>query len=187
MHAGIDFGARRSGKTAVCVFMEDEWVIEQSNKGIDSDKFIESIVHEQDIRRIFIDAPLSLPSVFTGTPGANDYFYRSADREVSAMSPMFLGGLTARAIRHKDYWLKEEREVFEAYPAGLVREWDLGQFYKKDKEAFLIRLKERVPMEMPDPENWHQVDALLAWLTGWRYEKETFRTFGDPGEGLIIV
>jgi uncharacterized protein len=48
---------------------------------------------------VCIDAPLSLPGVFTGLAGCDDYFYRASDRALRAMSPMFLGGLTARAMR----------------------------------------------------------------------------------------
>lgn len=49
-----------------------------------------------------------------------------ADRQAKDMSPMFLGGLTARAIALSKEWRKLGIAVHEAYPAALIRqEWDM--------------------------------------------------------------
>ena len=37
------------------------------------------------------------------------------------------------------------------------------------------------------PENWHQVDAALAWLSGWRHLNNTAEIYGEEKEGLIYV
>ncbi len=186
VHAGIDFGAKRSGKTVVCLRREGQWIIEQSKKDADADIFVEELIDQFDIKDIYIDAPLSLPAVYQSGQG-DDYFYRQADRQASAMSPMFLGGLTARAIRLKDAWARQGRQVFESYPAGLVREYQLGKPYKKDIDQFLALLEPLLGMQMPEVKNWHQADALLAWITGWRATRDNHICLGDPSEGIIYI
>lgn len=168
------------------MYLNDTWIIRQSKKDTDADTFLDALVQEFAIEKIFIDAPLSLPRVYIDNSG-EEYFYRQADKEVSAMSPMFLGGLTARAIRNKHRWEAQGRQVCEAYPAALVRELDLTKYYKKYPDAFLLALQQHVPMTLPVPENWHQTDALLAWITGFRTIQDTHRTIGDPEEGLIYI
>lgn len=186
VHAGIDFGARRSGKTVICIRHEDEWILEQSKKDADADAFVDELINQYDIEDIFIDAPLSLPLVYSGGEG-DDYFYRNADRQASAMSPMFLGGLTARAIRLKDSWVKQGRRIYESYPAGLVREYQLGTPYKKDIDQFLELLQPLIGISLPEVKNWHQADALLAWSTGLRTHKNEHVCLGDPAEGVIYI
>lgn len=185
-HLGIDFGSKRSGKTAVCYRRDDTWVFEQSRKDSDADAFVQALVRTLDAPALFIDAPLSLPAVLSGGAG-KDYFYRKADREAKAMSPMFLGGLTARAIRLKDTWEAEGRNVYEAYPAGLVDHLEIRLNYKKDPGQFLNDLSAKTGLALPEPSNWHQADALLAWLTGKRVLEGNHLTLGDPGEGLICI
>lgn len=185
-HIGIDFGAKRSGKTAACFRLDGEWFLEQSIKDTDADAFVQALVQTRDFRHIFMDAPMSLPSVYTGG-GGDDYFYRSADREAAAMSPMFLGGLTARAMQLKDTWTDQGRRVFEAYPAGLVRELGLKDSYKKNLPHFTALLRENTELNLPEPGNWHQADAILAWLTGERVLAGRNVTLGDPAEGLIHI
>lgn len=185
-HIGIDFGAKRSGKTAACFRFEGEWFLEQSIKDTDADAFVQALIQTRDFRHIFMDAPMSLPSVYTGGEG-DDYFYRRADREARAMSPMFLGGLTARAMQLKDTWIAQDRKVFEAYPAGLVRELGLKDSYKKNLPHFTLLLRENTGHDLPEPANWHQADAILAWLTGERVLTDRHLTLGDPAEGLICI
>jgi uncharacterized protein len=186
MHAGIDFGSKRSGKTAVCMYSDDTWIIRQSKKDSDADTFLEAFIQEFAVEKIFIDAPLSLPRVYLTNDG-DDYFYRKADKEVSAMSPMFLGGLTARAMSNKHRWEAQGRQVWEAYPAALVRELNLITYYRKYPEEFQMTLQKQMPVKLPPLENWHQTDALLAWITGYRMMQNEHRMIGDPDEGLIYI
>ena len=37
------------------------------------------------------------------------------------------------------------------------------------------------------PENWHQFDALLAYISGLRFQSGIHQTFGDPEEGQIVI
>lgn len=185
MHLGIDFGAKLAGTTTVCFANDGQLYQLQSNKKQDADAWLRHLVEEQKPSAIFMDAPLSLPSVYKSF-GA-DYHYRVCDRAVGAMSPMFLGGLTARAMQLRARF--PEIPFYEAYPAQHVRLQFAGAMgYKTDLAMFLEKLTERLPHPFAQqPNNWHQVDSVLAWLTGWRHGCEVAVAFGDADEGLIWV
>ena len=95
-HVGIDFGARSAGNTVVCVREKGLFRFHRSAKDSDGDAWLRSLIDELRPAAIYIDAPLSLPGVYTGR--GHDHFFRAADRQAGGMSPMFLGGLTARAM-----------------------------------------------------------------------------------------
>ena len=98
--AGIDYGSKLAGTTCIAWMKEGQLKIIQSAKNQDADEWIITQLDNESIDQIFMDAPLSLPPAFHD-PLSDEFFYRAADRELKAMSPMFLGGLTARAMRLK--------------------------------------------------------------------------------------
>ncbi len=185
--AGIDFGAKQAGTTCFCYAENHRLQILQSQKKKDADDFL--MHHLQDGRFLLIgmDAPLSLPLVYSA--GGDDYFFRQADRELKAMSPMFLGGLTARAMRLESLWRQQGIVVIECYPAALIGQMEtLQQSYKTDLAVFRNTLAASLQeFELPPLANWHQADSLLAWISAWRYSKGEHLSFGHPEEGLIIV
>lgn len=189
MIAGIDFGSKLAGTTVFAWFDGHKVQLLQSAKVQDADASLEKWVAEKQIRQIFMDAPLSLPGVYTGE--GSDYFYRAGDRELGAMSPLFLGGLTARAMRLAAGWRKVGLEVFEAYPGALWKEiGDKKLAYKKELGELpgcTALLQQHWKVKLPEVANWHQFDALLALTTGLRYGKGEVRIFGDPREGSIHV
>lgn len=189
MIAGIDFGSKLAGTTVLAWFDGQQLHLEQTAKGQDADALLEKWVAEKSIKQIFMDAPLSLPGVYTGE--GNDYFYRAGDRELGAMSPLFLGGLTARAMRLAAGWRKSGVEVYEAYPGALWKEiGDKKLAYKKDMAALLAclaLLQLHWEVQLPELANWHQFDALLALTTGLRYAAGKSKNYGDPREGRIHV
>lgn len=193
-HAGIDFGAKLAGTTAVAGVQDEHLHLWQSIKGQDADAWLEKLVQVQQLNAIFIDAPLSLPQVYTSIvpPQSADYFYRQADRELKAMSPMFLGGLTARAMRLRARFAEQGIALLETYPSHAVKLLlPHLQGYKKDLEqlqAYIKAVQGLLPLPLQQaPVNWHQFDAVLAWLSGYRHSKHQARLYGDAREGCIIV
>lgn len=184
--AGIDYGSKMAGTTSICWSKGPSLVIEQSEKKQDADQFLADLFHTNDFDLIAIDAPLSLPAAYRH-PDETDYFFRTADREVGAMSPMFLGGLTARAMRLQSMFASAERSFIECYPAGLVRQLKLEEYYKKDLALFAERLAAFLPTSVPDFTNWHQADSVLAWLSAYRFRTGTHESFGRKSEGVIIL
>ncbi len=191
--AGIDYGSKLAGTTAIAFPEEGHIRLFQSAKKQDADLFILDWARSWKPDKLFLDAPLSLPGVYNNKEHYVDFFYRQADKELKAMSPMFLGGLTARAMQLKAKLQEEGIEVLEVYPGYLARllEFSRGQ-YKREK-MHLPALAARVSAQLPYPltvgelSSWHQFDALLALTSGYRYSRGQHLVFGDPAEGVIIV
>lgn len=191
---GIDYGSKLAGTTVMAwSFNRQDVFFAQSRKGSDADAFLEAELKRLQAERIFIDAPLSLPGVYTNIPGYDNFFYRKADRELGAMSPLFLGGLTARAMQLTTRLAVDKVGFVEAYPAALARELNLkAKGYKKKKESFyelLAILGHDYGLKLPAdlPVSWHYFDALLAFITGLRTEQQQFMVFGNQEEGFVYV
>ncbi len=192
-HLGIDYGARLAGTTAVTALLGAHLHLWQSKPKEDADSFIYTIIGQLKPNLIFIDAPLSLPGVYAQTPPpAPDFFYRAADREVQAMSPMFIGGLTARAMQLRTQLAAQGIAMLETYPTQLVKLLLPGlPEYKKSIAAlpvFSEALQHLLPYTLKEPpQNWHQFDSVLAWYSGYRHLKSQSHLYGDATEGRIIV
>ncbi len=181
----VDYGAKLAGTTVVCFAKNGELQLLQSAKKQDADAWLRNIIAEQNPSAVFMDAPLSLPGVYFGA--GENFHYRKCDQLLGAMSPMFLGGLTARAMQVRAGF--PALPFYEIYPAQLVRTlFPTNVFYKKDLPAFSEQLAEKLSLPFAKkPENWHQVDASLAWLTGWRHGQGEAVCFGEEEEGLIWI
>lgn len=191
---GVDYGAKLAGTTAAAMPAKGQLRVWQCPEGLDADRWLSDLIQEQQAKVIYIDAPLTLPKVYVQTAHtANpDYFYRLADRDLQAMSPMFIGGLTARAIRLRAQLAERGVAALETYPAALVRLLlpEL-QGYKKGPAMLPVyaeALQGVLPYKLQGQlQNWHQLDAVLAWLSGYRHEAGQSVLYGDAREGRIIV
>lgn len=185
---GIDFGARRSGNTVIANAVEGRVVFYQVEKGADTDAWMEELVEELEPQLIAIDAPLSLPLGWCG--GEGDLFYRECDSELKAMSPLFLGGLTGRAVKFARQLKSLKVSVIEAYPKGFVNHLLQGvcPHSARDVRQILAQLPEGVELELEEnPTNDHQMDALMALVVAIRYEAGMANGYGKRDEGLIWV
>lgn len=190
---GVDYGSKLAG-TSVLAFAKNGTVhFRQTRKKEDADQALHRWIEEEKPQQVFMDAPLSLPAVYRNDQHGDDYFYRQADRALKAMSPMFLGGLTARAMRLVA-GLKENLQIdfHETYPGYLAKLLELPKDqYKKEKKYLPIltdALCRQYPLELNQiPENWHQFDALLAYISGLRFQSGVHQTFGDLEEGQIVI
>ncbi|NDC38623.1 MAG: DUF429 domain-containing protein, partial [Proteobacteria bacterium] len=163
--AGIDFGARRAGTTVIAWNEGRSIHLECSRPGTDADAFLRAAVKRIRPQVIAIDAPLSLPGVYRKLPGFNDFHLRRCDRLLQAMSPMFLGGLTARAMALAAEWYGAGIEVYESYPRiGAER---IGLTVVKEDLAYLRRVVGmhgyRLPHALKSLTE-HERDALLAMI-----------------------
>lgn len=190
---GIDYGSKLAGTTVAC-FVGESGALEfrASAKGRDADKFLEIFLKNFSPQKVFIDAPLSLPGVYRKLEGFSDFFYRQADRELRAMSPMFLGGLTARAMQLQQKLYLNNMQFIETYPAAWVRKCApdaLG--YKTENispEQFLLKNIDNMPFIIRDGSvvNWHHADAAIALICGLRAENQQHIQVGDEREGRIV-
>lgn len=184
MIAGIDYGSKLAGTTCICYNLNDKLNILQSEKKSDADALILDWVKQSKPKLVMLDAPLSLPLVYTDISGS-DYHYRACDRELKAMSPMFLGGLTARAMKLR--MQLSSFTILETYPKQVKFHRFAGiPGYKDNIEAYANQLGKTLPFEILTPiTNWHQVDSVLAWVAGWHYRNGNGQSIGEEREGLI--
>jgi predicted nuclease with RNAse H fold len=191
--AGVDYGSKLAGTTVIAVLLAGEINFFSSRKGEDADIFLAGLIEKFALQKVFIDAPLSLPGVYSGVPGCTDYFYRKADRQLRAMSPMFLGGLTARAIQLKNKLLPSKVQFLETYPSGWVKICATEAVGYRSKEVtvevFCQNNVEIYPLVTRSFEiiSWHHADALIALMSGLRYENEVHMIYGKPEEGEIVI
>ncbi|MEM1326545.1 MAG: hypothetical protein AAGI23_11350 [Bacteroidota bacterium] len=190
---GIDYGSKMAGTTVIAYAENDRIQFLQSAKKQDADAFLLQSIEAKQFTHIFLDAPLSLPGVYQNLPKYDDYFYRKGDKILKAMSPMFLGGLTARAMRLKAQLNKKGVQVTETYPGYWAKQFQLADYhYKKQKVhladccAYAIQQLD-LPFEVDTIGNWHQLDALLAFFVTWRHQQGKTELFGDEVEGGILV
>jgi predicted nuclease with RNAse H fold len=192
MHFGIDYGSKLSGTTVITYDLNGILFQKSSAKKMDADAMILKTARELKPSFIYLDAPLSLPKIYSGK--GNDYFYREADRELKAMSPMFLGGLTARAMQLKAHILSLiETKIFETYPGALVRSIpELKICYKKKDPTMIPVLTKQIEgllkeIKLNDkPKTIHEIDSILAWYSGLRHQNGDAVITGNLKEGVII-
>ena len=190
---GIDYGNRYSGTTVICYNSFHKVQFLESSKNSDADAFIlnEALHLKPDLT--MIDAPLSLPGIYVLGNGYKDRFFRVCDRELKAMSPMFIGGLMARAMSVKEEFMKRRMTVVETYPRKLVElmklPLDLYKNSNKDLPLFIEFLKFAIGLNINTNQitSWHRLDALLAFLSGLRYFNNETKRFGKKEEGLVYV
>lgn len=189
---GIDLGNKGSGNTALCYLSKNTLHFKQTKKGEDELSAILDIIKQHAIKLVSIDAPLSFPGVYFNKQKFTDYQYRECDKLCKAMSPMFIGAFTARAIQLKDILEENKIEVIEVYPKKLVEILDLKKNYPLKKvENVPKELVEKIKIIAPYPfkktSSMHQFDALLCWLSAYRYIHNYHEEFGNKNEGIIIV
>ncbi len=192
LYIGIDYGKQKAGTTAIAFIDPSGYLqLKSTEKNQDADRFIKQQLTNNKTRQAFIDAPLSLPAAYYHTNNW-DFFFRQCDREISGMSPMFLAGLTARAIRLKSELKSFDIQLKEGYPAKLATILDLKTLGYKKQKQYIKDVKEVVTsaykLKLVDPlESWHEVDAVLTALIHMRYANQQHQTFGQEEEGLVYV
>lgn len=185
---GIDFGAKLAGTTAITFLENNHLQTVQSEKKKDADKFCNSQVSSLHPDFIMIDAPLSLPLAYFGK--GDDYFYREADRELKAMSPLFLGGLTARAMQLAAAWRKQNILVYECYPRMIeMRAFGLSSKNKIALEQTICTFlaQKGIGIAAQSFLTAHALDSVLAWISGYRLAQEAVIKTGNPLEGEIYT
>jgi len=185
--AGIDFGAKGKNTTALSYSVNTRLVTELSPMKEDTDAWIFDRVKSLGFDQLFIDAPLSLPRIYIDPKDTKSTFQlRSCDQELGAMSPMFLGGLTARAMALQSACRSHGIDCFETYPKALL----IKRFQTKERSSDVvshIARKTKVKIDLATLSNPHIYDSLLAWYAGWIYTYDNPLVIGRKKEGRIYL
>jgi predicted nuclease with RNAse H fold len=192
---GIDFGSKLTGNTVIAIFQEPRVMFMDVDKGVDADQFILNAADHFKPSHIFIDAPLSLPGVYKNIKGCTNYHFRHADLDLQAMSPMFLGGMAARAIQLKDALEAQGVAVFETYPRVMANRFGLPtrgykgsiQGLKCCRSEVVARFHPEIELNASDISTWHHLDALMALMSAMNFDQGCAESFGNEEEGLIFV
>jgi len=182
--AGLDFGASLSGNTALAYYKEGRVWVERAVKGQPADPWLLSCLEANRPAVLAIDAPLSLPGAYFGR--GLDFHFRRSDRLLGAMSPMFLGGLTARAIALQQATRHLATRWVETYPSQVAKiRMDSP---REAWETLLPFLEAQWPgVRLPRPRDQHEMDALLALWVARLVREHQAVFFGDPREGAIAL
>jgi predicted nuclease with RNAse H fold len=184
---GIDYGGKTTGNCALAYIKNNKIVSNQIPKTKNPDLEIKKFIQEHKIELVFIDAPLSLPIAYTNPKLGNNFHYREADIETKAMSPMFLGGFTARAIELKSNL--EPIIVKETYPKQFLKLFNLNDTEATAKATlntavtkteFNFSIKTNISTK-------HQFDAILALCSALRYVNGLCTAYGNENEGMIYI
>jgi len=190
--AGVDYGAKLSGNTAVAILKKGKVELFKTKVKENADDFIVEVLTKHQVKMVFIDAPLSLPRSYQGIKEETvpEFFYRQCDKETGAMSPLFLGGLTARAIALKYLLNQKGIEVYETYPSYLCRLLNIERVKTADG---VFEMFHRIKNELNglfgniEPQTIHEIDALLALYSAIRFCQQQHVVLGDASEGEILV
>jgi predicted nuclease with RNAse H fold len=186
---GIDYGSKLAGTTAIAMLDENgNFSIIQSQKKQDADEMILNMLDTFKPELIAFDAPLSLPNGLYSGNIQDDFFYRQADKELKAMSPMFLGGLTARAMRIAAICKSKQIEIIESYPGAFVKAELLNEVYSKKDNTMISKFSKisasYFQFKMPQLNNWHAIDACICLEIGIRKANGNGRFKGNQ-DGYI--
>lgn len=192
IHAGVDYGSKLAGTTVICYANERAEInFLASAKKQDADAMLYDFFASSHISLICLDAPLSLPAAYKFPSTSEDYFYRKADKMLKAMSPLFLGGLTARAMQLKHRLNQSGKEVIEVYPAALARHLKLKERGYKEINTPLAPLTQELSemyelnLNIEELNSWHHFDSLLCYISGLRYLNAEHISVGNEEEGMI--
>jgi predicted nuclease with RNAse H fold len=165
-------------------------MVMEVGKKQDADAFCKHHIQRLKPDFVMIDAPLSLPAAYKTNVGRDDnrvtdFFFRQADRQLSAMSPMFLGGLTARAMQLAAYFAPSGILFFETWPTRLRQYFGSDQRPEQESMHKHLLMTTGIGL-LPDCQlSRHGIDSVLAWYSGWLKINKKSLVFGDAAEGLI--
>ncbi len=182
MIIGIDLAGKEENPTGVCILNN----LKLEFKTIYTDEDILKEVNRVNPSVITIDAPLSLPKgrccLEKNCQCSVGGHFRQAERDIRpygrvlpltfrGMNMLTLRGIKLSMILGKDFTIIETHPRTSQNMLGF-----------KDLQCDLNRIF-KLPINVTE----HELDALLAALTGFLYVNECYLELGDSSEGTIII
>lgn len=179
---GIDLAGKQDNPTGFCVLDQDLVILQTLYHTND----IMDYVKEVKPSLIAIDAPLSLPKgrccLKKDCKCAKFGHFRQAERDIrpyGRVLPLTFRGMKMLTLRGIELAreLRKDFQVIETHPRTSQKQLGI-----KDIKKDLSR-----NYQLPSDPNEHELDALLAAVTGYLYLKGECIELGDPEEGVIVI
>ncbi len=192
---GVNYGSKLSGNTLIAIYKDSSIVFMDVDKGVDADGFILKAASHFNPSYVFLNVPLSLPGIYHKIDGCDDYHFRKADKDLNSISPMFNGGLAARAMELKAELENIGSEVFETCPRILAKRFGFpakgyqgsNQGLKCCRTQLTECFKDTIAIKPSDIKSWYHLDALLILMSAMNFEQGCADAYGNKEEGLIFI
>jgi len=179
---GIDLAGQEENPTGICILNNQKVIL----KSLYSNAEIFEEIKRNNPHLIVIDAPLSLPKgrccLEKECECAVGGHIRQAEREIRSYGrvlPLTFKGMKMLTLRGIDLvsGLRETYNVLEAHPRTTQKILGFQNPEKELKEFFKWETSPSI----------HELDATLAALTGFLYQKNCHLSLGTSEEGIIII
>jgi len=174
--AGLDLAGNPKNSSGFAELCNDRLETEEIYS---DDDILERCTHIRPLV-VAIDAPLGLPAVGN---------LRAADKSLIARGcrvfpPTFAGmkSLTARGVDIAAQLRTNRIKVIEIHP----RTSGIMLFGKPDRAAWISELEKR-GLRLKPRASEHEIDAVMAAVTGLLWLKKKVEEVGDPREGVIVI
>ena len=184
---GIDLAGKNENATGICfLFLNkiNKWKINLFT--VYSDDEVLEIIHSFQPTMIVFDAPLSLPKgrccLEKDCECAIGGHFRQNEREIrryGSVLPLTFTGmkmLTMRGVGLAGV-LSDRYQLKETHPRTVQKILGFGDL-KKDLEKYFL---------IPSNPSEHELDGILAALSGFFHVNDCFMELGDVDEGTIIL
>jgi len=188
---GLDLAGSERRDTGFCIM---EGTMACRTEVLHTDDEIVSKTIAARPRVVSIDAPLFLPLGRPSLEVKGPPHFRECDKELLRMKikffPISLGPmrmLTARGIRLRSMFEKQNLEVIESFPGaiqdilGMPRKQAGVEKLEAALRRYGVRWKAAAPL------TGDELDGITSALVGLMYAKNDYRAIGDPREGLMIL
>lgn len=179
---GIDLAASDKRPSGYCVLYSEDLLCETGI--IRSDKEIMELASKVWPKVIAIDSPLSY--------ALRGRSFRECDIEarrrgfmVLPLSMPSMARLTERGIKLKENLKKAGFEVIEVFPTGGFKALGIKP-PKRGFEETLVGLR-NLGLRICGVKSVHELDAVMAAYTAYKYFKGEVEVLGDVKEGFIVI
>ena len=178
---GIDLSGKQDNPTGICVLNQDQVIL----KTLYHNKDLIDYIKKTNPSLIAVDAPLSLPKgrccLEKDCQCAEYGHFRQAEREIrpyGRVLPLTFRGMKMLTLRGIELIRElKDFQFIETHPRTSQKQLGI-----KDIKKDLNRI-----YKLPSDPTEHELDALLAAVTGYLYLKGECIKLGDPEEGIIVV
>lgn len=177
---GIDLAGNSKNPTGIAI-LEKKKV---KTLVLHTDEEILSIIKKVKPTLVAIDAPLHLPK---------SGIFRKADKMAikkgyRVFPPLLpsMKHLTLRAIRLRKLIQERKRQVIEVHPTSSCKALNIPKTDWEKLQTILMHIGIEGEAQVRTL-TVHEIDAIIACLTGYLYLKNQTEAIGDEEEGYIIV